>query len=261
MKAAIFIECAGDEFFQKEADLIVDSYNRAISSYGLDMEVFTYKNCNDGIVRLEDHTILVPGEVRDGWADRIYGVLDYIQAHIDCKWVIKTNTSTLLNLVVLDRFMEDRDPEWYHCFDMKFWGNEFTLNILPGKFWLFPKEFIPAIIEDFYNMLPSIDGWWDCNWGTDRSHRAPDDAIISYITTMKNVPAKTIPSNMVVDVYHDYFSNLDNLKPGDLRSAMVFILRMHVSDVIAVEMKIRNEFEIKLMMFMIKLVEEFQNLN
>lgn len=260
MKAAIFIESAGGEFFQKEANLIVDSYNRTISLYGLDMEVFTYKNCNDGIMHLEDHTILAPGDAR-GWADRIYGVLDYIQAHIDCEWVIKTNTSTLLNLVVLDRFITNRNPVWYHCFNMQFWGSDFTLNILPGKFWLFPKEFIPTVIEDFYNMLPNIDRWWDYNWGTDQLHRAPDDAIISYITTMKNVPAETIPGNMVVDVYHDYFSNLDNLKPGDLRSAMVFILRMHVSDDIAEELRIRNEFEIKLMMFMTKLVEEFQNLN
>jgi hypothetical protein len=256
VKAAIFIESAGGEFFQKEAECIISSYNRMITRYGLDMEVFTYKNCDGGEVRLEDHTILIPGDMRDGWADRIYNVLVYIHEHVDCKWVIKTNTSTVLNLVELDQFMENRAPSWYHCIETKFWGESFTLNILPGKFWLFPKEFIPTVIEDFYNMLPNIDYWWDSNWGTNQLHRAPDDAIISYITTMKNIPSEAISEHLIVDIYEEWFSGLDNLNPGDLRTAMVFILRMHVSDDMALESKIRNEFEPKLMMFITRLIED-----
>jgi len=256
MKAAIFIECAGGELFQKEAECIIDSYNRMITQHGLDMEVFAYKNCDSGEVRLEDHTIMVPGDARDGWADRIYNVLVYIQEHIDCKWVIKTNTSTILNLVELDRFIENRALLWYHCVETKFWGKLFTLNILPGKFWLFPKEFIPAVMEDFYSMLPDIDYWWDSNWGTDQLHRAPDDAIISYITTMKNIPSEAIPEHLIVDIYEEWFSGLDNLNPGDLRTAMVFILRMHVSDDTGMESKIRNEFEPKLIMFITHLIED-----
>lgn len=261
MKIAIFIECAGNEFFQKEADYIIDSYNRTISRYGLDMEVFTYKNCDEGDMRIEDHTILIPGDMRDGWADRIYTVLNYIQEHVDCKWVVKTNTSTLLNLVTLDRFAENRAPVWYHCVDIKFWCDAFTLNILTGKFWMFPKGFIPIITKDFYNMLPDIDYWWNDNWGSDRSHRAPDDAIISYIATIKNVPSEIIPQHMIVDIYNEWFSGLNNLSPGDMQSAMVYVLRMHVSDDIALEMGIRDKFELKTMLFMTRLVEDFQSLN
>lgn len=262
MKAAIFIESAGDEFFQKEAECIINSYNRIIAGRGLDMKVFDYKNCDSGKVRLENHTIMVPG-TGDGWADRIYEVLVYIRDFIDCEWVIKTNTSTVLNLVELDRFIEahSHDLKWYHCIETKFWGESFTLNILPGKFWLFPKKFIPSVIEDFYNMLPDIDYWWDCNWGTNQLHRAPDDAIISYIATMKNVPVEAISPHKIVDIYEEWFSGLDNLNLGDLRTAMVFILRMHVSDDIATELKIRNEFESKLMVFITRLIEDIEDPN
>jgi len=252
MRTCIFIDCGGGEFFENGANLLVDFYNETIREHNLDMCVYTYQSI-DGVKFIadeENHKIYVPcGQTE--WSKKLFSVFSYIQKSVDCEYVVKTNTSTVLNLVQLDDFtkseMVTSSPKWWYPYNMVI--IETNMPVVVGCFWCFHK----SMITDVFNNL-------GCFYGAERIDSV-DDLVISYGANELGMPVQFIPENKFVDVWGTFFDNMSNFEESDeIRNAMVYVIRMRIDiDVYSLEYEryVRGKFEPPTMKFLFRLIREF----
>lgn len=252
MRTCIFIDCGGGEFFENGANLLVSFYKETIQKYNLDMEVYTYQSI-DGIkfiVDEENHKIYVPcGQTE--WAKKLFSVFSYIQKSINCEYVVKTNTSTVLNLVELDKFTKSEivtsSPKWWYPYNIIIFST--NMPVLVGCFWLFHK----SMITDVFNNLGNF-------YGAERIDNV-DDLIISYGADELGMPRQTIPENMFIDLWGTFYDNFSNFSDIDrIKNAMVYVIRMRIDiDKYTLEFEryMRNKFEPPTMKFLFRMINEF----
>lgn len=182
-KISIFIEAAGHELWETEANILEEFYNETIREYDLDMEVYIYTSCS-GPTYISGHHINVSGDARINWSERTPYILNFIQQHINCEYVVKTNTSTVLNLLRLEELCNSKkfkeSSKFYTLHQWFLYSPILTdgiMETLLGKMYLFPKSFIPDILDNWY---PSVS---EANkvWGDIYEELAPDDIIMSFV--------------------------------------------------------------------------------
>ena len=271
MKIAIFIECAGGELFEKEADILVDFYNRIIKKYDLDIEVFTYKNYDGSEIVVNNNRILIPGQNDDqdpnrAWGLRLFDIMNYIYNNVDCDYVIKTNTSSVLNLKELIMFMNSgefiNNPGLY-CGVLWWYDNKHSkyheLSITNGKLWIYPRYYLSEVVESFDRYKGILDEcvtWHNSSFGTGPEITVPDDSVMTFICKNHNIPTYQVPMSQVVDIYnarywHDVKSTLSTIDSADPKHAILFIVKIRV------DREDRMKHEIPLLYFTTKVVENF----
>lgn len=232
MRISIFIEHAGHEVFHKEAAILKQFYKDTIAEYDLDMEVFTYTNSDLPDIKIQDNDIMIPGDPLNDWGKRSYLVMSYIQDYVDCDYIVKTNTSTVLNLKALSEFCNSKSFQktlkfytmWNHALYHPNVSESGYIEYLLGKMYLYPKQFLSDIIRVWDEATVKGAEIWNTCWGCPPT----DDIIMTAAYNILKFPIEKMYGRFMGlygydnGLYHPKFND-------DIKKCISYVVKMPFS--------------------------------
>lgn len=125
------------------------------------IKFFIYKSQREKETRVSDGAIYVNSpDTWQGTSEKTYKTLKYLCEHEDFDYVVKTNTSSYINIEVLKKFVESLPNDDDNVYGTRIIHNRGKkLLYLGGNFMILPKKIVEAICQE-KSIPPIVDDIW-----------------------------------------------------------------------------------------------------
>ncbi len=253
MRILIAIQSCGHDPYLKNSIYMVKSYKHIINAYDLPIRCFYFKGNGT------ENSYFDGDEASIAYNDRMVSLKQFNMMHLvetaisDFDIIVQTNSSTVLNILNLYKFLtEEYDENYLWCGGIV---EHWTYNVMypNGHIYIYSKRIFDILYKNWQYYSSEIENKYgiSINSNTNEDELMWDgiaeDFVIGYILSKNHIDMKKIKN--ILNMRPTLYDNIDYMKPN-IYDYMAIYAKTHRTNI-----KSRQEIEPNIIEFLLLLFE------